>query len=141
MTKGLKTLIRLQKNKLDELHMVISKIEGLRQGCVDRIDALLEELDYELKMADDQAHLSQFFGDFQKRIQHKQALEEESIRRFDQQIMGMKQQMQVVYSELKKYEIAKQRADEEAKRKAEKREQDELDEIAGQAHQRKAEDV
>ncbi len=135
--KGLKTLIRLQKNKLDELRMVIVKIEEKRQECVDKIERMQKELDDEMAQAQAQAHLSQFFGDFQKRIKYQQNIEKDNIVRHDRQIFGLKQQMQEVFAELKKLEIAEQNAKDAAKKKAATREQNELDEIAGQAHSRK----
>jgi flagellar export protein FliJ len=139
--KGLASLIKLHKRKLDELRREMSTLENQKEQLKQSSANLTKELQDEMNAAKKQAELSAFFGGFAKRIQKRQEEIAEEIKELDKKITTLNDEIADAFTELKKFEIAqeneKRRADEDTRRK----ETIVLDDIAGQQfRQKKKED-
>jgi flagellar FliJ protein len=137
--KGLTTLIKLQKRKLDALRQEITKLEDQRALQEQAIMYLQLQLEEEEKKATENAHLSQFFGDFNKRIKGQQDDCREVIARINRQISNLQEQMRMAFGDLKKLEITEENIKRRAKEETDRREQLMLDEIAMQQFMKKQE--
>lgn len=135
--KGLSTLIKLQKNELDALRTQITKLEEQKQLQTDLIMYLGRQLEEEEKQATEHAHLSQFFGDFSKRIKSQQEEAREVIRKLDIQIGVLQDKMRLAFGELKKLEITEANHIAREKAERERLDQERLDEVALQQFGRK----
>lgn len=137
--KGIHTLIKLHKRKLDELRRKQGELENQKNRLCEASIKLQRELEHEMVIASQQPEMANFFGGFAKRIQKRQEAIAAEIRSLDKQIAEMTDHIAEAFSELKKFEIArdnhKKREEEEQNRK----DTNLLDEIAGQQHQRKKE--
>ena len=138
--KGLVTLIKLHKRKLDELRRKMASLENQKSQLQLLSKKLHEELQEEITLAGKNPEMGNFFGDFAKRMQKRQDEIAAEILSLDKQMAKLNGEIIEEFSELKKFEIAleaaRRRAEEEAKRK----ETIAMDEIAGQQHHRKTED-
>lgn len=135
--KSLNTLIRLQKRKVDDLRRNLAQIENQKQQMLDRIAALEDELQRELQLGEKSPEMAAFFGDFVGRIRKRKLEITEEIKKIEKKIDVAREQVRLAFGELKRYEIVRDRRLEEAKKLREKREGEELDEIALQRHVRK----
>ena len=137
--KGLNTLIRLSKRALDELLRNLVSLENQKEQLQQAIRALQKELENEVALAGRQPEMSNFFGEFAKRIKNRQATLQEEIRDIDKKIAKLNEEISEAYGELKKYEIAKENMIARQKAEAARKETIELDEIAQQQFTRKQE--
>ncbi len=128
--KGLSTLIKLQKSQIDALRVQLKKLEEQKQLQADMIHYLQLQMEEEEKQANLQAHLSQFFGDFSKRIKSQQEAARDIIRSLDKQITVLQDQMRAAFGELKKLEITEAQHLAREKAERDRLEQERLDEVA-----------
>ena len=135
--KGLNTLIKLHKRKLDELRRKMVLLEKQKDDLERASRKLQQELEDEMKLASAQADMSQFFAGFSKRIQNRQAEIAKEVRMIDRQIAKLNDDIAAEFGELKKFEIAKQNAEKRAADAQTRRDTLALDEIASQQHRRK----
>lgn len=135
--KGLDTLIKLHKRTLDELRRQIGSVENQKQQLIHLSRKLDEDLKQEMEMASQRADVSQFFGGFAKRIQKRQREIAQEIKTLDKKLDALTEAARVAFSEVKKFEIAKEKSVTRAKKEAARKEGSELDEIAGQQDSRK----
>ena len=84
--------------------------------------------------------MGRFFGDFSNRIKKRKEEIAKEVQLLDKQMDVLNNDIRAAFSELKKYEIALERVKLRAKTAEERKETIELDEIAGQQHQRKGKD-
>lgn len=128
--KSLNTLIRLQKQRVDELRRSIAQLEAQKQKLIDQSKKLEEELQEEIQLAATQPAMGGFFGDFADRIRKKReelAVAAAQIERSIQQVM---ETLRDAFGELKKYEIAKEQRVQREKEKRARLENAQLDEVA-----------
>ena len=135
--KGLNTLIKLQKRKLDALRRTLASLESQKSQLQQAILVLQKELEEEIILAAKQVEMAHFFGDFSKRIKNRQLELTQEIRKIDKQITALRDEITEAYGEQKKYEIAKENALQRQRQEATRKETIELDEIAAQQFQRK----
>lgn len=137
--KGLLTLIKLHKRKLDELRRKMVSLENQKSQLELAIVKLQEELKREMELAAERPEMSGFFGDFAKRIKKRQEDIRAEIKKVEAEMAKLADEIAAEFGELKKYEIAlanaKRRATEEQNRK----DTIALDEIAGQQFRKKKE--
>ncbi|MDE3060615.1 MAG: flagellar FliJ family protein [Pseudomonadota bacterium] len=138
--KGLATLIKLSKRRLDELRRKMALLESQKSQLKQVIAALKEELAMEMQLAEKQPEIAHFYGDFAKRMQKRQAEVESEIVSIDKQMEKLAGEMAEAFSELKKFEIAAENERKRIKKEKARRETILLDEIAGQQHRRRAEE-
>lgn len=127
--KKLGTLIRLQKRDLDELRQKMSKLEGKRDHYIRQIEELSDALRREYEMAEAMPDMRGFFGDFSGSIKKRQKILAAHVVQVETQIQQHLAQIQERFSELKKYEIAKERAEAVEKLAARRKEQQAMDEV------------
>ncbi len=132
--KGLPTLIRLQQRELDNLRKRMVILQQNRDTLLAQADALLAELDNEVKLAGEMAGMAGFFGDYSKRIKgQREGLHKEAAK-LEKKIVALSQEIAHAFSELKKFEIAYDRQLEKEKKRRALEEQKQLDEIAARKH-------
>jgi flagellar FliJ protein len=136
--KGLATLIKLSKRKLDELRRKLGNLEGQKTQLEEAIRKLSEELAREMELAGKQPEMSGFFGGFAKRIQQRQEAMHQEIKKIEIEITKTRDEISEAFSEQKKYEIAADNAKKRAAEEQNRKDTIALDEIAEQQHRRKA---
>lgn len=105
MTKALKTLIKLNKNKLDKILKDIKAQETERDNVIERKNILCREIDSEVEkysLTEFSYMLEKYIEQSTKQINRMDA----QIDRFDRILVLLKKDLQDQYSELKKFEIA-----------------------------------
>jgi len=137
--KGLSTLIRLSKRTLDELRRKMVSLETQKAQLEKAIVVMQKELNDEVALGAKQPEMANFFGEFAKRIKQRQEVLRDEIRSLDKQIAALNEEIFIAFTELKKYEVAKENAMKRAAEETARKETIALDEVAGQQFQRKKE--
>jgi flagellar export protein FliJ len=137
--KGLATLIKLHKRKLDELRRQMGALENQKSQLQASIVKLQQELEHEMELAARQPEMANFFGGFAKRIKKRQEDMRTEIKTLDVQMEKLRGQIAIEFGEMKKFEIAKANAEKRAEEEQNRKDTIVLDEIAGQQHRRKQE--
>lgn len=132
--ESLTTLIRLQQRELDRLRKQVSTLEGRRDSMINAVEKLQDELLKEIEAADQLGEMRGFFGDFSDHIKKRQKELALKIVNLEEQIQNLTVEVQVKFSDLKKYEIAYDNYIKEKLRRQAMREQKELDEIGLHKH-------
>lgn len=135
--KTLDTLIRLHKRTLDELRRNMVSLETQKSQLQQAIANLQKDLDKEMTLAAKQPEMSNFFGEFAKRVKTRQESLRGEIRTIDVKINELNNKIFEAFTELKKYEIAKENAKQRAREAENRKETIMLDEIAGQQYLKK----
>lgn len=135
--KTLNTLIRLHKRKLDELRRNMAALEGQKEQLHQSIKSLQNELEKEMKLAGLQAEMANFFGEFAKRIRGRQDMLHGEIKNIDVKIAELNKEIFGEFTELKKYEIARENLKQKMAEEEKRKETLMLDEIAAQQFQRR----
>ncbi|MDX2112560.1 MAG: flagellar export protein FliJ [Alphaproteobacteria bacterium] len=135
--KGLLTLIKLSKRRLDELRRKLGNLEGQKAQLEEVLRSLSAELAKELELAGGQPEMSGFFGGFAKRIQQRQDAIHQEIKKIEIEITKTRDEISDAFSEQKKYEIAADNAKKRAAEEQNRKETLALDEVAEQQHRRK----
>lgn len=130
--KTFDTLIRLHKRTLDELRRDMVALETQKSQLQQAIVNLQKELDKEMVLAGQQPEMSNFFGEFAKRVKTRQETLRGEISTIDGKITTLNQKIFEAFTELKKYEIAKENAKQRAREAENRKETIMLDEIAAQ---------
>lgn len=138
MIKSLKTLMRVQKSKIDQMKREQAAVEGRRDGVLNTMEQLKKELDREIEAFETMTEMRTFFGDFSQSIKDRQGKLMKEILRLERRIQEIGVQISAEFSELKKLEISHDRLVEEKKKAEEKKEQAELDELGAERHRRAA---
>ena len=137
--KTIKTLIKVQKQKLDMVRRNLVSLET-QQSQLETLHKKLEkDLASEIELADNSAELSSFFGDYIKRIRQRQELVRKEIRALETQVEMAREVVRHEYGEQLKYEKILENKMAEAKAEADRKEGLELDDIAANQHARKEE--
>ncbi|NBO19333.1 MAG: hypothetical protein EBV03_08940, partial [Proteobacteria bacterium] len=135
--KGLTTLIKLSKRALDELRRKMGMLENQKSQLQQAIVNLQREVEAELQAARQRPEMGQFFGEYSKRMRQRQAQLEAEVASIELQMSNLRETIAAAFAEQKKYEIALENAKQRQKEAAQRRENEMMDEIAGQQHQRK----
>ncbi|NBX03016.1 MAG: hypothetical protein EBR02_02905 [Alphaproteobacteria bacterium] len=135
--KGINTLIKLSKRELDGLRREMASLETQKAQLQEATQKLSEELLREQELASKQPEMGAFFGGFATRIKKRQEEIAAEIKKLDEKIRALNEKILVAFSELKKYEIAKENAEKRALEEQNRKETIMLDEIAGQQFHRK----
>lgn len=135
--KTIKTLIKVQKQKLDVVRRNLVSLESQRAQLLALSERLEQELANEIALSDSSAELSSFFGHYITRIRERQARLREEVRTLDVQIEMAREAVRAEYSEQLKYEQILERKMEERKQALERKEGIELDDIAAVQHGRR----
>lgn len=135
--KGLDTLIKLHKRKLDELRRQVVSLETQKAQLLALSAKIQQELENEIDLAGKQPEMGKFFGDFAKRIKKRQENIAIEVKSLDKQMDALRQEITAEFSEQKKYEIAKENARLRDQEEANRKETNMLDEVAADQYRRK----
>lgn len=135
--KTYNTLIKLSKRQLDELKKAQGALEEQKAQLLQALEHLRNELERETMLAAKQVEMASFFGEFAKRLRAREEELRAEIRAVEAEIDKLAEEIMVAYTDLKKYEIAKDNAMKRAKAEADRKETIMMDEIAGQQFLRK----
>jgi len=137
--KSLNTLIKLAQRRLDELRRRLADLEVQRDKLLALIKRLDDELASELEQAYQRPEMSTFFGDFSRRIRKRKEEITREIAALATQMEKVREDIMEGFSELKKYEVARDHAKARERQEQERKETKLLDEIAQQQFIRKTE--
>lgn len=135
--KALNTLIRIHKRNLDELRRNMVALENQKAQLEQAIIVLHQELDREIALASKQPEMSNFFGEFAKRIKGRQETLRQEIIAIDIKINELNDQIFAEFTEIKKFEISRENKKTRLKEAENRKETLMLDEIASQQFQKK----
>jgi len=131
--KGLNSLIRLQRWKVDGKRREIGELEQQRAATLAQINRYERELDRERRNANDQT-LAQYFGAYEKATRERLNGFAAVVDTLDGTLAKRRGELSALYRELKRYEIVSERRALAARVRREKAEQARLDEIGGQMY-------
>lgn len=137
MKKGIHTLIKLRKRSLDELRRTMASLENQKTQLLQASANIAEELKKEIELAKLQTEMRGFFGDFAKRIKLRQEDIAREVTVLDKKMAKLAEEISVAFSELKKFEIARDNAEKREIAEQNRKDTIMLDEIAGQLYRRK----
>lgn len=138
--KGLKTLIRLEKNRLDALRKDLVTLANEKEQFEMLSQQLLDSLQKELETAAEMTEMRGFFGDFSTRIKRQRQQIAQHVAMLERKMEALREQMSGVFSEMKKYEIALEQHLAREKDRISLREQQQMDELAVQRFHRAREE-
>ena len=127
--RGMINLIRMHRWRLDEKSREIVEYEELVDSFVHQGELLEDELKAEQVAAKDNTMASLTYGEYANSIIQRREKLGSSISQVEQQIQHAKEDLRLIFQELKGYEILKKNQDEAALEKANKLEQSTLDEL------------
>ncbi len=138
--KALKTLIRLQRQQLNELRRTLMTLERQRAELVTASIRLSEELQREIESATDMPEMSHFFGNYSERIQKRQDEIGQQVREIDKKSNEVSRQIAAAFSEVKKFEIALENHLKRLREEENRRETIMLDDIGQQQYLKRQEE-
>lgn len=115
----------------------MAALEGQKEQLHQSIKSLQNELEKEMKLAGLQAEMANFFGEFAKRIRGRQDMLHGEIKNIDVKIAELNKEIFGEFTELKKYEIARENLKQKMAEEEKRKETLMLDEIAAQQFQRR----
>ena len=127
--KGLRTLIRLHKQDLDELRREMAALEGRRAALIDRRKMLDRELAEEQRFVAETPNMAFAYGAYAQRVIAERADIAERKQALEDDIAALGERVAEAYAELKKYEIAMSQRLRRQRAEAARREQRDLDEL------------
>lgn len=135
--KGLRTLIRLHKQDLDELRREMAALEGRRAALIDRRKMLDRELAEEQRFVAETPNMAFAYGAYAQRVIAERADIAERKQALEDDIAALGERVAEAYAELKKYEIAMSQRLRRQRAEAARREQRDLDELGLDMHRRR----
>jgi flagellar FliJ protein len=132
----LDSLIRLQKHHLDEKQKTLATLNDMLTGLENDQKALDAEREKEVELARHDVTLSRTLGGYLEGCEIREENIAKAMNNVNQQISVARDEIRDAFAELKKYEIVQKRRVEEERKALLKKENDTLDEIALDRHQR-----
>jgi flagellar FliJ protein len=129
--KGLKTLIRLAKDDVDKRRKELAEIEERQRGYIDERTRLEQELERETAAATEFPETAITFADYLAKNKKRREDLTRTILQLQKVIDKKRDELLDAFGEQKKLEISLERKLEEARQAEIKREQLQMDEIAG----------
>ncbi len=128
--KGIATLIRLRKQRLDEMRVALAELERKRDQLIVAARHLEEEFKAEQKTAAASLEASITYGGYAAKVaEWREALVNETTK-MEAEIERAGDAVVEAYRELKKYEVNESRRAARVHAESERRERRDLDEIA-----------
>ena len=135
--KGLDSLIRVHKWKLDEKRRELVDFENLRAGFVKQLRALEDEQQREQDVAGSNLEVGFSFANYAAAAKEQRENFQASIEEVDSKIAVLNEEVTACYQELKKYQVALDARGVKEKYERNRVEQMSLDELAIDLHRRK----
>lgn len=136
--KGMGTLIRVQKWKLDEKRQIISDMENLLASFCTQLEKLNLEQVREQDIARNDPDAGFLYASYAEAAKLRRENLLASISESEQRIEIGREEMADVFQELKKYEISEETRLRLLKELQEKREQEEMDGFSIEMYRRKS---
>lgn len=128
--KGLPSLIRLHKWKLEGRRRQLAELEGLSRNISDHIRQLESDLVAESRLAGEVSETVHAMGNYvQESLARKHRLQE-SIVQVGQQISDVRAEVSAAFQELKRYELVEERQRASVQAAMRRRERNAEDEVA-----------
>lgn len=133
----LATLIKMHRRELDRQRRRMADLERQKEDLEDLLRRLRDELARERSLASQNPLLMRMFIAFAERMKQRQEGVRHGIEVLDREIEQIRELLRQGFAELKKTEIARQKRLEREAEEAERKERIIMDELAGQAHERR----
>ncbi|WP_416898135.1 MAG: flagellar FliJ family protein [Minwuia sp.] len=127
--KTLERLIGIAQLNLDQARQVLMDLEAVRDDLANRILMIDREIAGEMEAAQRDPMLTQSLGHFIKSARDRQTRLRTSIAELDQQIEAAREKVSDAFRERKRYEKVLETRRAEQKRRRDRREQEQMDEI------------
>ena len=135
--KGLSNLIRLQKLKLDERRQKLGQLQAVAAGFVSQAAALERDANQEAERAGDNPESVHAIGSFVQAMLTRRDALKESLAGIQVEIDAMQLEISHAFSEVKRFEVVKERREIQALRTQQRRERKTEDEIGLGIYQRR----
>lgn len=138
----LKSLIRIRKHAVEQKQKFLSDLYRQAEELEGQKSDLQETLEVERKKLDEMGvEALGYFGRYSETVRNRSEEIDDHLRKLEARIEVARDDMNMAFSELKKVEITQERREKEEKKKALKKENAELDEIAIDMHRRKKDEA
>lgn len=135
--KTLKTLIRLKKDEVDKLKKELTQLEERQQRLIDEHDALNVQMAHEAEVAAQFPECAGSFAAYVKKTLERQKNLKTTINLLQESIDKKRDELQLEFGELKKYEIALEQRQNAILNEAKRRDALKMDEVALRGFSRK----
>lgn len=129
MRTPLKNLIRIHDWEVDEKRRRLGDLLHMQEDLRGQRIRIDEELLREQALARENPEAGVFYGPYAENIIERRQRLDQSILKMDDEIIQARDVVREAFRELKKYEVAQERRDEEDKLERDREEQLQLDEI------------
>jgi flagellar export protein FliJ len=134
--KGLETLIRAHRRRLEEKLCHLRELEALSASLASDLTGLERAFSNEQEVARNSREAGFTYGDYAVSVDERRSRLGQSIAEVEAKIGKVREQVAKVYGELKRYEITLDHRQRRAREAERHREQAELDEIGIQQFRR-----
>lgn len=138
---SLKTVIRLNKWRLDEKRRALTELQNLRDQLLERIRMLEEEIVREREVARNDMASARTFPGYLKSARARRERLDQSVAQTDKKIAEAEEAVSEAYRELKKFELAEEERVRLENLKIRRKEDAMLDETAGIGFRRRREEA
>ena len=135
--KGIEGLIRLQRWRLDESRRRLAELERLKQEFEGKQRNLEDEIAREQRMAAEDAQSGRAWSNFAERALERRAVLARSVAEAEAALEAAGEEVGEAFREVKKLELAAERAERRQQEAAQRREQSRLDAVALDMHRRR----
>jgi len=129
MRSPLKNLIRIHDWEVDEAQRRLADLLAVQEDLQRQLQRLEDDLVREQALAHENPEMGTFYGAYAEAVIQRRERLTASIRKMDEEVDIAREGVRAAYRELKKYEVAQEARDLEAKHERDKDEQKTLDEI------------
>lgn len=135
--KGLRTLIRLHRAKVDEMRVALSVLERRRDAIDSEIERMGAELNAERRFATTSIGAGIAFGPFAEVVRERQQAMAIAGASVDDEMVEAREHIAAAFRELKRYEITAEHRAAALKREQVRREQKFQDEVGSTIFRRR----
>jgi len=135
--KTLQTLVRLAKFNVDDKRRVLAEVMAQVDAVQHRIETLEQSVEHERQIAFETPELGPVFGQFASKAKGERMAMEQQLVALQPYVEQARDQLAEAFEEQKKYEITKDRRDEDQRLDLDKKDQVVLDEVGLQLHRQK----
>jgi flagellar FliJ protein len=132
--KGIPTLIRMHRWRLEEMRRELGELEGLHADLRRRRENLEQELRAEQQLAASSPEWSYTYSGYATSYMHRRDKLEESIREVEATLVDARERVRDAFQEVKKYELVEERTRRRIEAENARAVQGELDEMGLQMH-------
>ena len=137
----LEPLIRLRKHTVEEKQKVLSALYRESETLDLKKQKLIEQMEREREIAEREGSPDtlSYYGRYAENVRKKIAMLDAALKKLEVRVAAAQEDMRTAFAEMKKVEIVHRRRSEEAQKESDKKESEELDDIAIDGFRRKEE--